>query len=182
MQGFEIAMRKLAPIEGGYTNDPQDSGGETNHGITVAVARAFGYAGLMAAMTLDAAQAIYRARYWDALRLDDVYAVSPPVALELFDSAVNCGSGMAARWLQRCLNVFNNQGALYPDVGVDGAMGPMTMAALREYLHERNSAAERVLFNALNALQGVHYIELAETRTKDERFAFGWFSERVTIS
>ena len=41
----------LIQREGGYTNNPNDKGGETNFGITVAVARAFGYTGPMTSMT-----------------------------------------------------------------------------------------------------------------------------------
>lgn len=33
-------INEIIRVEGGYVNDPRDSGGETNFGITVAVARA----------------------------------------------------------------------------------------------------------------------------------------------
>ena len=36
-------INEIIGVEGGYVNDPSDSGGETNFGITVAVARQFGY-------------------------------------------------------------------------------------------------------------------------------------------
>jgi lysozyme family protein len=180
MQAFDDAIAKLAPIEGGYINDPADSGGETNFGITVAVARAFGYYDPMRDMPRDVAVHIYRKRYWDALTLDLVALLAPAVALELFDSAVNCGPDLAAKWLQRSLNVLNAGATLYPDVTADGRVGPMTIAALREYLGKRGPEGITVLLRALNALQGAFYIGLAESRPTDERFVYGWLLQRVS--
>jgi len=40
-------INQIIDVEGGYVNDPSGSGGETNFGITEAVARAYGYAGAM---------------------------------------------------------------------------------------------------------------------------------------
>jgi hypothetical protein len=66
--GRERPLRRpvdpLLGREGGYVEQPSDAGGETNWGVTRAVARENGYAGPMAAMTRDQAKAIYRAKYW----------------------------------------------------------------------------------------------------------------------
>lgn len=179
MSSFNLFIGKVLGHEGGYVNDPRDSGGETNWGVTVAVARAFGYTGPMASMTRDQACAIYKARYWDALRLDDVAALSEQVAGELFDTAVNQGTGRAGEYLQRALNVLNNGAALYQDIEVDGRVGPITVACLREFLARRGQLGVVVMLRALNCLQGAFYINLAETRPKDEAFVFGWLSNRV---
>jgi lysozyme family protein len=168
-------------VEGGYVNDPNDSGGETNWGITVAVARAFGYNGAMQMMTRDQAKAVYRKRYWEALCLDDIYPIAPAVAHELFDTGVNCGVQTAGNYLQRCLNVLNKGGTLYKDLHVDGRIGPMSVAALREFLEHRGKQGEVVMLRALNSLQGERYIALAESRPKDEAFVYGWFSNRVEV-
>lgn len=180
MQAFDDAIAKLSQIEGGYTNDPADSGGETNYGITLATARAFGYEDDMRAMPREVATWIYRKRYWDALSLDPVGLLAPDVAGELFDSAVNCGPDVAGKWLQRSLNVLNQSGATYADMTVDGRVGPMTVAAFRAYYTARGRDGITVLLRALNALQGAFYIGLAESRPKDERFVFGWFLQRVS--
>lgn len=176
---FDRHIDKVLTHEGGYANDLRDSGGETNWGITIAVARAFGYTGAMRAMTRDQAKAIYKARFWDSMRLDDIAALSDQIAGELFDTGVNQGVQRAGEFLQRTLNVLNRGGELYSDITVDGRVGPMTVAALREYLGRRGKAGETVMLRALNGLQAAFYIELAERRPKDEAFVFGWLSNRV---
>ena len=60
----EKIINEIIRVEGGYVNDPRDSGGETNFGITVAVARANGYNGRMDCMPRDVAFDIYSAKYW----------------------------------------------------------------------------------------------------------------------
>ena len=47
MDFVERFLDDLIKREGGYVNNPNDKGGETCWGITVAVARANGYAGPM---------------------------------------------------------------------------------------------------------------------------------------
>lgn len=176
---FDEAFARVKQLEGGYTNDPDDSGGETNFGITLATARAFGYVLPMRDMTRENAKAIYRARYWSAQQLDAVALLSRAVALEVFDTSVNMGTTAAGRFLQRALNVLNDGATLYRDVEVDGRIGAISVACLRSYIVHRGAEGEAVLLAALNALQGAAYIELAENRPKDERFAYGWLRSRV---
>lgn len=168
----------IIKAEGGYVNDAADSGGETNFGITATAARAYGYVGDMRYLTWETAFAIYSARYWDAVRGDDLEALSPALAAEVVDSAVNMGTARAGRMLQRALNVLNQGGSLYPDLTVDGVVGALTVHAIDEYLHARDDG---VLLKALNCLQGAFYIELAERREKDERFVYGWLRNRVKL-
>lgn len=180
-ESFSTAIAELLPVEGGYVNDPADSGGETNFGVTIAVARAFGFTKPMRDMTRADAEAIYRSRFWDANRLDEVNAESPLIARELFDTGVNQGVSAAGKYFQRCLNVFNREAKAYPDITADGRVGPMTIAAFVAFMGSRASKAEcvAIMLRALNALQGSFYIELAEQRSKDERFVAGWFLNRV---
>lgn len=179
MSAFDQSFAHVVGIEGRYSNDPADSGGETMYGITVAIARANGYAGPMDEMPLAVAKTIYQRQYWELLRLDDIAALSVLVAAELFDTAVNCGVGVAGRCLQRALNAFNRQQADYPDATVDGVVGPMTVYLFRQFMAKRGKQGEVVMLRALNALQGARYIDLVEKREKDERFVFGWFANRV---
>jgi len=169
---------EIIRVEGGYVNDPNDSGGETKYGVTVAVARAFGYDGPMRDLPRETAFDIYAAKYWDAVRGDDLLLLSPVIATEVVDTGVNVGTKRAAEFLQRALNVMNVRQELYPDLQVDGAIGEKTIQALHAYLIKRD---ENTLLKALNCLQGAAYIELAERREKDERFVYGWLRNRVEI-
>lgn len=179
---FDLLIDPLLAEEGGYTNDPRDAGHETNWGVTVAVARANGYTGAMRDMTRAQASAIYRLRYWTGVGLDKVAMVSQSVAGELFDTGVNMGPVIAGTFLQRALNVLNRQGADWPDLHVDGSIGPTTVAALASLMKVRGPQGEKVMLKALNCLQGARYVELAEQRGASEAFEFGWLANRVGLA
>lgn len=181
MSTFDIAFNKTVGIEGGFTDDPMDSGGATKYGITERVARANGYVGDMKDLPIPFAKAVYKKRYWDLLRLDDIEQFSIEIPLELFDTAVNCGVGVAATFLQQSLNVLNRQQQDYTDLTVDGGIGLRTVAALASFLQKRKDEGETVMLRVLNSLQGTYYVHLAERREKDERFVYGWFLNRVRI-
>lgn len=177
---FDRLAIGLRTREGGYVNNPDDRGGETNHGITVGTARSHGYAGSMRAMTWDQAKDIYRSVYWSQPGFYLVAPLSEAVAEELFDTGVNMGTGTAARFLQRALNALNRKGADYPDIAVDGAIGPGTAGAFQAFMR-RNANGEEVMLKALNCLQGARYIELAEGRQANESFMNGWMAQRVGL-
>lgn len=170
-------INKIIAIEGGYVNDPDDSGGETKYGITEAVARLYGYDGPMIDLPRETAFDIYTDKYWDILKADDLVKLSESIAEEVVDTGVNMGVGRAAVFLQRSLNVLNQQGELYSDIDVDSRIGPATIGALAEYLQQRDESA---MIKALNCLQGAFYIDLAERREKDETYLYGWLKNRVT--
>ena len=113
---FETAFDLLITHEGGFSNHPDDPGGSTMYGVTEVVARAEGYTGPMRELTLDFAKSVYRKRYWDACRCDQM-----PDALRypLFDAAVNSGPGQAIKWLQSAVGVK-----------ADGVIGPVTQQAV----------------------------------------------------
>lgn len=166
--------------EGGYVDDPEDSGGETNFGITERVARRYGYIRDMRDLSGETAFNIYAKIYWYSINLDVIEMMSPKIAEELVDTAVNMGAHSAGEFLQRALNAFNDQENLYKDIKVDGDIGPRTLATLKTYIYIRKEVGCTVLHRALNALQGAFYISLVERRQKDERFVYGWFRNRVS--
>lgn len=115
---YETCLKYVLKHEGGHVNHPKDPGGETNYGITIAVARANGYAGPMRDIPMNTVKRIYRAKYWDALRCDDL---PHGVDYAVFDYGVNSGISRSAKVLQRTLGI--------PD---DGRVGPETIAAVNK--------------------------------------------------
>ena len=174
-------INNIIAIEGGFVDDPDDSGGATNFGITEQVARENNYTGDMEHMPIEIARKIYEDRYWEPLHLSVIEQMSNIVAEEIIDTGVNTGIVRAAKFLQRSLTVLNNKGKFYPDLVVDGQLGNQTIRALGDYLAHRGSEGELVLVKMLNCLQGAFYVELAERREKDESFVYGWLKNRVTI-
>ena len=113
MTWFDQCFEKLINFEGGYSNNSQDKGGETQFGISK---RSYPQLDIKA-LTLDAAKIIYKRDYWDRAQCD---SLPPALAYLIFDAAVNSGIGQSIRFLQRALGVAD-----------DGAMGPLTVAAVR---------------------------------------------------
>ncbi len=167
--------------EGGYVNNPADKGGATRWGITEVVARAHGYKGDMRQLPRETALAILTNDYWTGPRFDLIANVSPAIAAEICDTGVNMGPSVPSKWLQRWLNVFNLQGKLYPDLIADGQIGPRTVTALQMFLASRGKEGESVMLKALNCSQGSRYLELAEQRSANETFVYGWVKERVSL-
>jgi lysozyme family protein len=110
---FDDCFARLHESEGGYWNDP--AGGETNHGITLAVARAWGYLGAMKDLPLETARTIARAWYWTPHRCDQL---PPAIAFHVFDGVYN--GGPAVKWLQQAVGATP-----------DGIIGPKTVEAVR---------------------------------------------------
>lgn len=174
-------INEIIEVEGGYVNDPDDSGGATKYGITENVARMAGYMGEMEDLPRELAFDIYSNKYWEPLHLSSIEKMSESIAEEIADTGVNMGISRAAKFLQRSLTVLNNKGLLYPDLVIDGQLGQKTIRSLANYLSIRGSEGEAVLLKMLNSLQGAFYVELSERREKDESFIYGWFKNRVEI-
>lgn len=181
VQRLELILEELTRVEGEWSDDKDDSGGQTKWGVTLAVARAFGYKGDMRDLTKDQAKEIFRQRYWYQPHFSRVAQINEAIAEEMFEAGVNLGTGIAAGFLQRALNVLNRGGTMYPDIEADGLIGNMTLAALKEYLANRGDDGVKVMLRMLNSYQAVRYTEIAEKRPKDEKFIYGWVLNRVNV-
>jgi lysozyme family protein len=118
---FDYCLSVVLASEGGFTDHPSDPGGATKYGITWAVLAGWRLPKKttkddVRALTTEEASAIYKAKYWDAIRGDEL---PNGVDLMAFDCAVNQGTGRAVRFLQQAV-----------DVQLDGQLGPVTMAAV----------------------------------------------------
>lgn len=166
-----------------YTDNPADSGGPTKYGVTQAtLAQWRGHPVTpqdVQNLTADEAGQIARQIYFVRPGFSQLEADNPDLAAKLYNAGYNCGPQIVAQWLQRVLNVMNQQASVYPDLTVDGKIGPATLNALHDYNMRRGPEGKVVLLRAINDLQGAYYIELAERRQKDEAFVYGWLRNRV---
>lgn len=181
-QAFSYAYNHTVAIEGGYVNDPADRGGETYMGVSRKhhsmwigwhliddhFAAGGDESGLENIEHLqDLVKGIYFVEYWNAMNLSSISAISWRVAVELFDSAVNCGTGRAAKWLQKAINlVGRNNMALVED----GAIGPKTIEQVQRVVAE----FEGGLVKTLNGLQFEHYHRIVQNDPGQKRFIRGW--------
>jgi lysozyme family protein len=164
---FDIAYSRTSISEGGYVNNPKDSGGETYCGISrVHHPKWAGWALIDAWKLLTGGL--------DMLR-DELG--NQAIANEIYDTAVLMSPYRAIQFLQRSLNMLNKMGTLYEDIEADGQIGPTTLATLSAYLDVRPAG---LMFNYLNILQGAYMVERVEKREENEEFARGWI-ERIKI-
>jgi len=120
-QNFDKALAAVLVHEGGFVNNPKDPGGMTNLGCTKAVWEEHCGHGVdekaMRALTPNDVGPLYKAKYWDKIKGDDLPS---GVDYVVFDAAINSGPGRAAKWLQANINVY-----------ADGVIGNMTIQAVR---------------------------------------------------
>lgn len=120
---WERSLKKMLVHEGGYANHPQDPGGRTNLGVTQRVWEEWKGSpsdeNEMRSLTVEQVTPLYKKRFWDAARCDDLPA---GVDYVVFDFAVNAGVGRSAITLQTICGVAR-----------DGAIGPITLAAVKQY-------------------------------------------------
>jgi lysozyme family protein len=127
-----------------------DSGGTTRWGISKKSHPDKDIANL----TREDAEAIYRRSYWNAVKADLLPA---PLALLVFDAAVNMGPRIAIQILQRVL-----------DVEDDGNLGPQTLLAVRSFGHQDELLAQ------YNALRIISYVDLVRRRPYHQGSLWGW--------
>jgi hypothetical protein len=122
---FDACLTLVLGAEGGFANDARDKGGATNFGITIGTLTDWRRGRSsdttvtiddVRALTLDEAKEIYRSRFWNVMRCDDL---PPGVDLLVFDFGVNAGTARSARVLQQVLGVEQ-----------DGSVGPVTLNGL----------------------------------------------------
>lgn len=169
-------LASVFAVEGGFSDHKSDPGGATNHGITEAVAREHGYKGDMRNLTKEAAQSIYFKDYIQKPGFDKVIELSPAVAEKLVDAGVNTGTTRPSRWFQHSLNALNRDGKDYPQITVDGKIGPGTINAYKSLAKVRGEVrACELTIKLLDAQQAAHYMSLTNLKT----FTPGWVDNRI---
>ena len=160
MGNFNTAIKLVLEHEGGYVNDPDDPGGETNYGISK---RSYPDVDI-ANLTQPQAVEIYQRDFWDK---QWNLILSQDLSTALLDASVNMGRAAAVKLLQRAANKAYCRDMLT----VDGVVGAKTIAAL-------NEASEDVL-REFRASRSMFYIDLAWNQPTMKKFLPGWIRRAV---
>ena len=154
---FNDIIEKVLEHEGGYVNDPNDLGGETNFGITK---RFYPDIDIKNLTKKDAKQ-IYYKDYWKKNKCDKM-----PDQLKYiyFDMCVNMGKRTAVKILQRA---SVNKGK---DIDVDGGLGAMTLEAIKN-----------VELTRVRAYRVKYYVDIVNKKPEQEKFYFGWFRRSLEV-
>ena len=149
---FDEIIEVVLEHEGGYVNDPDDPGGETNFGVAKRSHPDVDIANL----TKEGAKEIYYQTYWMKNRVpqmpDDLKHI-------YFDMCVNQGRGRAVKILQKAANA---KGA---DLKVDGGIGAM----------------KGVELDRVRAYRIKYYADLVTRKPELEKFYFGWFRRGLEV-
>lgn len=150
-----IAHETGGDKSGGYTNDPDDPGGETKWGISK---RAYPNLNIKA-LTFNDAIAIYHKDYYEGI---DTIA-DDRLAFKVFDMSVLNGRVKAVKLLQTSIR------ALGPKISADGYLGPVTSAAA-------NVTHPGALYaNYINKLEmRLKWLVLLKPKTK--KYLKGWLT------
>ena len=154
---FDEIIEVVLHHEGGYVNDKDDPGGETNFGIAKRSHPDVDIKNL----TKDGAKEIYKEHYWDRNKVE---SLSEELRHIYFDMCVNQGKGRAVKILQRSANA---KGA---DLKVDGGLGPKTIGALKGVELQR-----------VRAYRIKYYADLVTRKPDLEKFYYGWFRRGLEV-
>lgn len=180
---FDISFDLVMDIEGDriLTDDRLDPGGETYSGIS----RVYwpGWKGWCLIDKWKAGKEItwslidvltrsfYRENFWNRIQGDLLAEISPAIADELFDTAVNVGVTRAVEFMQTAYNVASKDDTT---LVIDGVLGPKTIEAVRIYLTSQPGSPQlntEILLNCMNGEQYIYY----KNNPKHKRYR-GWFT------
>ena len=161
MASFDIFSPFLRSWEGGFVNNPNDPGGATNCGITMATWTAYckrhgmtANVSTLKAMSPAVWKDIMKSGYWDKVSAGGIKCQG--VANMVADWAVNAGVVTAAKALQRACGAKP-----------DGVVGTKTLLAV-------NEANPAIVFRALRAARLEYYENLAKRKPALKQFLAGW--------
>lgn len=155
---FLRAIEFVLQHEGGYVNDPTDSGGETNFGISKR-----SYPNLnIKELTRDDAIQIYHRDWWVRHKYEQIN--DPAIATKILDMAVNMGPQRAHTLLQQALHAVGQR-----HVNIDGIIGPQTISAA-------NNSPREPLLAALRSEAANYYRSLVQRNPNLVKFRDGWLN------
>jgi type VI secretion system secreted protein VgrG len=165
MADFARALPFVLQHEGGWSDDPDDPGGATNQGITLATAQRHGIMtkDALRVITPEVVAAIYEADYW---RFGGVY--DQRVATKLFDMTVNMGRKTSVKLVQNGLNELG--ASLIPD----GCWGPATENCV-------NAVDSGQMLEMLCRVSEERYRAIVADRPKSAKYLNGWLKRAAEV-
>lgn len=157
-------MAYLLADEGNrFTNDPDDSGGATKWGVTLAMWAQFtGHPVAPAdieALTLFQIKPFYEIEFWQPLGCDRL--TDAGISIAVFDAGVLFGVSAVSYIAQQACNLSGGK------LNVDGVIGSASVACLNQM--------SRLLFLASFHMLLMQRIEnIIDKNPKDEKFREGW--------
>jgi lysozyme family protein len=155
---FDAIISQTLSHEGGYSNNPNDAGGETKYGISK---RSYPNVDIKN-LTLEQAKDIYKRDFWDNQGYSQIEDIS--LASKVFDLGVNMGTQTAVILLQRALKANG-----FKTLEDDGIYGSATVEALK------NSDTKKVLI-ALRSEAAGYYRRLVTANQSQKVFLKGWLN------
>ena len=153
--------------EGKYTNDPDDKGGPTKYGITLATLATYRGRPMTAAdvanLSTYEAALIYRANFYHSPRIDSLPAELQPV---VFDVGVNSGPPRAVMLLQKALHMLTGN-----FIAADGEIGPQVCGTAQNAITKYGIAA---VVNGVVEQRLQWYDTCVAENPADEKYLDGW--------
>lgn len=162
MADFRKALDKVLAWEGGLSNHPNDKGGLTNRGITLATFQSFYREAIrqdLINITDEQVETIYRKLFWDYIKGDSIKNQS--LAELIFDFVVNSGVSKV-RSIQLELNLK-----------ADGIVGNITLAKLNNYpkdCFEKVWALRERFYNTIGVGKNAVFLKGWKNRLKSYRY------------
>ena len=165
---FEYAINKVLENEGGYINDPDDPGGETNFGITKAdlesYASELGLPLDIKDITRIEAEYFYKKVYWEKYNYNAIDSL--PIATKIFDMAINMGPSEAHKLAQKSLTYCGYRGTK-----IDGILGIKTLESINRICL---IGLENDFHDELADQSCWYYEYLVEEKPELKKFLDGW--------
>lgn len=182
-----VILGEIYKDEGGYVNSRFDRGGETNLGVTKAVAVEAGWKGTMRTFpkqcetTADVcADRIYYENYIERPGYIPFIKAAPAVGEELVNTAVNMGPTRPSKWLQASLNDVCTPKGYTVKLAVDGKLGNNTVNAFTTCQTKMGKIRFcHVMLDALDGKQKGMYDAIVRNNPSQKVFYKGWINHRI---
>lgn len=162
-------------LEGGWVNNKNDPGGETNMGVTKVTALSYGYTGPMKTLPKDTAITIHYQGYIVRPGYEPLILINAPVVEELYDTAVNMGPARPSTWFQQSINEV-----CHLDMKVTGKVDATTVNNFQSCQLTLGAAKTcHIFLDKLDGKQKAEYDRLVRVNPKLKVFYKGWIAHRI---